>query len=64
MPFLGDETQLAVEPMIAMKARRDELRIRRLRQQVTSELFDGELIKGLVFIEGADHPIAPWPHHA
>ena len=33
-----------------------------VRQEVAGHLIDGELIEGLVAVEGSDDPIAPGPH--
>ena len=47
-----------------MKSRRDHLRCARLREEVTCELLDSELIEGHVVAVGADHPVTPRPHIA
>ena len=48
----------------AIETARDDLISRCVWNQVTRELLDDELIVGLVFAEGLDHPIAPEPHLA
>ena len=43
---------------------RDQLRLRRIRQQVAGDLLDRELVERLVRVEGFDHPVAVGPHLA
>ena len=63
-PLLDDATALAVEAVVAVEARGDDLGFQRVRQQVAGELFDGELVERLVLVVGADDPVAPGPHRA
>ena len=60
--LLGDPAALAVERMVAVKARRDLLVESRVRQQVARQLLDGELIERHVRVQGVDGPVAPRPH--
>jgi len=60
--FLGDPATLAVERMIAVKPTGHQLVEARVLQQVTSQLVDGELVKGHVVIECLDHPVPPERH--
>ena len=50
--------------MRAVEPARDDLISRCVWNQVARELLDDELVVGLVFAEGLDHPIAPEPHLA
>ena len=63
-PFRVDRAALLVHAMVAVEAARDFLVRRRIRQQITGELLDGELIERLVRVEGVDDPVAPAPHEA
>ena len=45
-----------------MEARRDTLRFRRLRQQISSNLLERELVKRHVCIQRRDDPIAVGPY--
>ena len=45
-----------------MKARRDELLVRRLGQQIASDLLNCELVETLVAVKGFDDPFAVRPH--
>jgi hypothetical protein len=62
--LLGNNPPLGITTMIAVKARRDLLFERWLRQQVACQLFDRELIERHVAIQGFEDPVAPAPHEA
>ena len=62
--LLGDAAAFAIDHVVAMKAGGDELRRRRIRQQVAGELLDRELIERHVLVERVDRPVAPIPHRA
>ena len=55
---------LGVVHRVAVEAGCDEVVVGRLRQQVASQLLDGELIEGHVLVERADDPVAVWPDRA
>ena len=63
-PFLVDDAAFAVDAMVAMEAGGDDLVKAGAGEEVAGELFDGELVEGFVFVEGADDPVAPGPHGA
>ena len=44
-----------------METRGENLLGLRVREQVTGELLDGELVEGHVRVERIDHPVAPRP---
>ena len=54
-------TALGVGHRIAMEARGDLLRLRRVRQHVAGELLNRELIEGHVGVDRPDHPVAVSP---
>ena len=62
--LLGNRAALEVDHVVAIEARGNELIAGRIGQQVARDLLDGELVERLVFVEGANHPIAPRPHLA
>ena len=59
--FQRINTAFFVEHGVAMKTRRDAILRGCIRQQVASNLADGELIKWQIGIDGIDDPIAPRP---
>ena len=59
--LFGDDRALLVDHAVAEEAGRDDLVLRCARDQVAGELFDDELVIGLVAVEGVDHPVAPRP---
>jgi hypothetical protein len=63
-PFLVDDAAFAVDAVVAMEAGGDDLIEARVGEEVAGELFDGELVEGFVFVEGANDPVAPGPHGA
>ncbi len=50
--------------MVAIEPGGDFLIKGGVREEVACELFDGELIEGLILVEGFDDPVAPTPHAA
>ncbi len=48
--------------MVSVEAGGNTLRRRGMIEEITSELFDGELVVRHVLIEGIYHPISPQPH--
>ena len=56
-----DRPTFAVEQMVAVEAAGDPLPLSCVRHEVAGELFDGELIKRHVGVEGSHHPIPPDP---
>ena len=60
-PLLGDQSSLAVEPMVAIEAGGHDVVARGAGQHVSGELLHGELIERHVGIERPDHPVAPRP---
>ena len=61
-PFFSDQPAFAVEAVIALETGGNELFLGGIRQHVTSNLLDGELVKRQVAVVGIDDPVAPWPH--
>ena len=59
--LLGVAAALAVGHMVALEAGRELLLGGRIREQVTGELFEGELVVRCVTVEGFDDPVAPRP---
>ena len=59
-----DRAAFAVGQRVAVEGGGDPVVERRLGKQVARELFDGELIKRHVGIEGPDHPVAVGPDRA
>ncbi len=59
-----DAPTLAIDHVIAIKARRQNLLLGRLGQQVPGDLLHGKPVVGLIGIECPHHPIAPRPHRA
>ena len=62
--LLGDAPALAIDHVIAIEAAREFLLGRGIRQKITRELPDRELIVGHVVIDRLHHPVTPWPHGA
>ena len=62
--FLVVGAALGVRLGIAMKRRCEQLVTCRLRQQVTGQLLDGELVVRHVLIERLYHPVAIFPDHS
>ena len=62
--FVGIGSALVVGHVVAHEAGGHPLGHCGVGQQVAGQLLDGELVEGLVGIEGVDHPIAPQPHEA
>ena len=60
-PFFGDDSPFAVQSMIAIEAGRHDLCSGRVRQQITRELFDRELIEWQIIVEGINNPVSPGP---
>ena len=54
-------TRLGVQRSIAMETAGGELCERRLRQQIPSDLLDGELVKRQVAVDGVDDPVSIAP---
>ena len=62
--LFGDRPAFAGGDVAAIEARGDLLIEGSIRQHVAGQLFDRELIEGLVAVEGPDDPIAVGPHLA
>ena len=62
--LVGDHAALGRGRVAPVETRGDELCIRRILEQVTSQLLDRELVEGLVVVEGLDDPVAVAPHRA
>ena len=60
--FLRDGSALRGRHVAAVKARRQQLIARRVREQIARDLLDREFIEPLVAVERRDHPIAIRPH--
>ena len=60
-PLLGDDAPLAVDPVIAIEPRGNDLVTTGIVQHVTGELLHRELVERHVAVEGADQPVSPWP---
>ena len=60
--LLGNAAALAVDHVIAVEAGGQDLFVRRIRQKITGQLLDGELIERHVVVERTNHPVAPGPH--
>ena len=60
--LLGNAAALAVNHVIAVEAGSQDLIVRRIRQKITGQLLDGELIERHVVVERTNHPVAPGPH--
>ena len=59
--LLGNRAPLAVEQMVAVEGRGNFLLVGRVGQQVTSQLFNRELIKRHVGVQRRHHPVPPDP---
>ena len=55
---------LGVVHRVPVESGRDQLRARRLRQEVASDLLDGKTVEGQVGVERVDHPVAVRPDAA
>ena len=62
--LLGDPAALAVEHVVAVKPARELLRRRRIRQLITRQLFNRELVVRHVRVDRVHHPVSPRPHRA
>ena len=60
-PLLGDDAPLAVDPVVAVEARGNDLVTTGIVQHVTGELLHRKLVERHVAVEGADQPVSPWP---
>ena len=60
--FLGDRSALVRVHAVAQKPRSNALLLGSARQQITSDLFDRELVEALVGEESMNYPVAPDPH--
>ena len=60
----GDGAALVCVHVVPLETGRDELGVGRVRQEVTGQLLQDELVVGQVVVEGLDHPVAPEPHVA
>ena len=59
--LLIDDASLDRDPVVSIETRSEALLVGSLRQQIPGQLFDGELIEGLVAVVGVDHPVTPDP---
>ena len=62
--FIVDRTALAGGDVAAVEPGRDPLIEGRLGQEVAGELFNSELVKGLVAVEGIDDPVPVGPERS
>ena len=62
--LLGVDAALAIDLGVAMKSGGDFLIERGLGHLITSKLFNGELVEGLVFVERLHDPVAIGPDAA
>ena len=60
--FCRDTAALTIDHMIAVKTGGQHLLLSCIRQQITGDLFHGKIVIRLISIEGANHPVTPWPH--
>ena len=60
--LLVDRATFAVAERVAVEGRRDPVVERRIRQQVTGQLLERELVERHVGVEGLHHPVAPAPN--
>ena len=60
--LLFDDAGFVVRHVVAIKAGCDPLRHGCIREKISSELFDGELVIGHVGVEGLDDPVPPQPN--
>ena len=63
-PFFGNRTTLVVDPVIAVEGSGDLLIQGGIGKEVSGQLLGEELVVGHVFVEGVNHPVAPWPARA
>ena len=59
--FLGITAAFVVDLGVAVEPGGDALGEGRSRQQIARQLVDGELVEGLIAVEGLDHPLAIGP---
>ena len=62
--FRRDRAAFVIDHVVPIEAGGNFLLLGRVRKQVACELFDSELIEGLVLIECLNHPVPPLPHVA
>ena len=62
--FLGDGAAFACGDVAAVESGGDLLFLGGVGKQVAGNLLDGELVEGLIAVEGADDPVAVGPHLA
>jgi hypothetical protein len=60
----GIDAAFLIDHGVAVEPGGDALIERGVREQITGELFDGELIERHILVEGLDDPIAPGPDRA
>ena len=60
--LLGDAAALAIDHVVAVEAGGQNLFVRRIRQKITGQLLNRELIERHVVVERTNHPVAPGPH--
>ena len=60
--LLGNGASLEVDHVVAVESGGQPLSGRGPGEQVAGQLLDGELVEGLVPVEGIDHPVPPEPH--
>ena len=59
--LFGVDAALFIDHRVAQETRGHDLILSRVRQQVTGDLFDDELVVRLVGVERVDHPVAVEP---
>ncbi len=59
--LLGDDCPFFIDHAVSQKACGNNLVLSHLRQQVSGDLFDQELIVGQILIQGPNDPIPPDP---
>ena len=62
--LLVDGAAFVCGDVATLEAGGDELRFGWVRQEITGDLFNGELVEGLVVVERTDDPVAIRPHLA
>ena len=60
--LLGNGAALEIDHVVAVESGGQLLTDRRAGEKVARQLLDGELVEGLVPIEGIDDPVPPEPH--
>ena len=58
-PFFGDYAAFGIDAVVTVEPGGDDLFGRGIREHVSGELFDSELVIGLVGVEGIDDPVTP-----